>query len=123
MSTLIAKLTPMVETGAWLIRFVTLGKYLEAYTRGETTGALRTLMKLQPVSATLAVLPWEVVVELNRIDHTMMMEGGATPNVALALLSSSLLSKIDLNSVPMEERDITEVSVGGGRFDLNRYYF
>jgi hypothetical protein len=63
-----------------------------------------------------------VVVELNRIDRTTMTEGGATPDVALALLSSSLLSKIDLNSVPMEERDITEVSVGGGRFDLNRYY-
>jgi hypothetical protein len=53
----------------------------------------------------------------------MMMEGGATHNVASALLSLLLLSKIDLNSVPMEERDITEVSVGGGRFDLNRYYF
>ncbi len=113
----------MFETGTWLITLVTLGKYLEAYARGETAGALRTLMKLQPVSATLAVLPREVVVKLNRINRTTMTEGGATPDVALALLSLSLLSKIDLNSVPMEEWDITEVSVGGGRFDLNRYYF
>jgi hypothetical protein len=111
------------ETGAWLITFVTLGKYLEAYARGETAGALHTLMKLQPVLATLAVLPREVVLELNRIDRTTMTEGGATPNVASALLLSSLLSKINLNSIPMEERDITEVSVGGGRFDLNWYYF
>ncbi len=123
MSTLISKLTPMFETGAWLITFVTLGKYLKAYTRGETASALRTLMKLQPVSGMLAVLPREVVVELNRIDRTTMTEEGATPDVALASLSSLLLSKINLNSVPMEERDITEVSVGGGRFDLNRYYF
>ncbi len=123
MLTLIAKLMPMFETGAWLITFVILGKYLEAYARGETAGALRTLMKLQPVLVTLAVLPREVVIELNRINRTRMMEGGATPDVALASLSSSLLSKIDLNSVPMEEQDITEVSVGGGRFDLNRYYF
>ncbi len=43
--------------------------------------------------------------------------------MASASLLSLLLSKIDLNSVPMEEQDITEVSVGGGRFDLNRYYF
>jgi hypothetical protein len=119
----IAKLTPMFETGAWLITFVTLGKYLEAYARGETAGALCTLMKLQLVLATLAVLPREIVVELNRIDRTTMTEGGATPDVALASLLSLLLSKIDLNSVPMEEREITEVSVGGGRFDLNRYYF
>ena len=112
----------MFETGAWLITFVMLGKYLKAYARGETAGALLTLMKLQPVSATLAVLPWEVVVELNRIDHTMMMEGGATPNVALAFLLSLLLSKINLNSVPTEEQDITEVSVGGGRFDTGTIF-
>jgi cation transport ATPase len=72
MLTLIVKLTPMFETGAWLITFVTLGKYLEAYARGETAGALLTLMKLQPVSATLAVLPQEVVIELDRINRTMM---------------------------------------------------
>ncbi len=72
MSMLIAKLMPMFETGAWLITFVTLGKYLEVYVRGDTAGALRTLMKLQPVSATLAVLPREVVVKLYRIDHTTM---------------------------------------------------
>ncbi len=123
MLTLIAKLTPMLETGAWLITFVTLGKYLEAYARGETAGALRTLMKLQPVSGMLAMLPREVIVELNRIDRTTMTEGGATSNVASASLSLLLSSKIDLNSVPMEERDIMEVSVGGGRFDLNWYYF
>ncbi len=72
MSMSIAKLTPVFETGAWLITFVTLGKYLEAYMRGETAGALCTLMKLQPVSATLAVLPREVVVKFDRIDHTTM---------------------------------------------------
>ncbi len=62
----------MFKTGAWPITFITLGKYLEAYARGETTGALRTLMKLQPVLATLAVLPREIVVELERIEHTTM---------------------------------------------------
>jgi hypothetical protein len=123
MSMSITKLRPMFKTGAWLIMFVKLGKYLEAYARGETANALCTLMKLQPVLATLAVLPQEVVVELNQINPTTMTERGATPDVALALLSSLLLSKIDLNSVPMEEQDITEVSVGGGRFDLNRNYF
>jgi Cu+-exporting ATPase len=72
MLTLIAKLTPMFETGAWLITFITLGKYLEAYTRGETASVLCTLMKLQPILAMLAVLPREVVVKLDRIDCTTM---------------------------------------------------
>ena len=62
----------MFETGAWLITFVTLGKYLEAYARGETPGALCTLMKLQPVLAMLAVLLREVVIELDQIDCTTM---------------------------------------------------
>jgi Cu+-exporting ATPase len=108
----VAKLTPTFETGAWLITFVTLGKYLEAYARGETAGALRTLMKLQPVSATLAVLPREVVNELDKLDEGT--GGGADREnfVPSAASASSLLSKIDLNSVPTEERDITEVRVG-----------
>ncbi|KAL3826912.1 hypothetical protein ACHAXA_005992 [Cyclostephanos tholiformis] len=105
----VSKLTPMFETGAWLITFVTLGKYLEAYARGETTGALRMLMKLQPVTATLAILTGEVVDELDGIDSTMMT---TTAKGASASSWSSLISKIDLNSIPTEERDKTEVRVG-----------
>ena len=53
----IMKLTTTFETGAWLITFVTLGKFLESYARGKTAGALQTLMELQPVSATRVILP------------------------------------------------------------------
>jgi len=45
-------LKPTFETGAMLLSFVTLGKYLEAYARGKTASALQTLMELQPVIAT-----------------------------------------------------------------------
>ncbi|KAL3773832.1 hypothetical protein ACHAW5_006429 [Stephanodiscus triporus] len=102
----VAKLAPTFETGAWLITFVTLGKYLEAYAKGETAGALRTLMKLQPVSATLVVLPREVVDELDGI-HDGLGANREDPDSAF-----SLPSTIDLNSVPTEERDISEVRVG-----------
>jgi Cu+-exporting ATPase len=108
----VAKLTPTFETGAWLITFVTLGKYLEAYARGETAGALRTLMKLQPVSATLAVLPREVVDELDKLDEGTGGVEDREDSAHSAAPTSSLLSRIDLNSVPTEERDITEVRVG-----------
>jgi cation transport ATPase len=66
MLTSIAKLTPMFDTGAWLITFVTLGKYLEAYARGETAGALCMLIKLQPILATLAVLPGKLSLSWTR---------------------------------------------------------
>lgn len=48
---------PTFETGAMLITFVTLGKYLESYAKGKTASALQTLMELQPVIATHCDIP------------------------------------------------------------------
>ncbi len=61
----VMKLTPTFDTGAWLITFITLGNILEAYARGKTAGALQTLTELHPVSATRAILPQEVMDDLN----------------------------------------------------------
>jgi len=95
----VALLTPTFETGAWLITFVTLGKYLEAYARGETASALKTLMKLQPVNATRAILPESVIAELNTgLDEI-------TNIVKFA-------SMIDLHSIPTEEKDVSEIKIG-----------
>lgn len=43
---------PTFETGAMLLTFVTLGKYLESFARGKTSSALQALMELQPLIAT-----------------------------------------------------------------------
>lgn len=95
----VAFLTPTFETGAWLITFVTLGKYLEAYAKGETANALRTLMKLQPANATRAILPATVIAELNTgLDEI-------TNIITFA-------SKIDLHSIPTEEKDVSEIKIG-----------
>ena len=48
-------LKPTFETGAMLLTFVTLGKFLEAYARGKTASALQHLMELQPASAARVV--------------------------------------------------------------------
>ena len=50
-------LMPTFETGAMLITFVTLGKFLEAYAKGKTASALQTLMELQPLIATRCDIP------------------------------------------------------------------
>ncbi|KAL9185815.1 hypothetical protein ACHAXT_003592 [Thalassiosira profunda] len=92
------KLAPSFETGAMLITFVTLGKYLEAYARGKTAGALQKLMELQPVSATRAVLPQDVLEELS----------ATNANEALTLV----FAKVDLSSVATEEKDISEIAIG-----------
>lgn len=105
----VMKLTPTFETGAWLITFVTLGKYLEAYARGKTAGALQTLMELQPVSATRAILSQEVMDELNcKLDAVLKLKEGGEIRHNLPVV----LSKIDLNSIPTEESDISEIRVG-----------
>jgi len=104
----IMKLKPTFETGAWLITFVTLGKYLEAYARGKTAGALQTLMELQPVSATSVILPADISNELDNIDNNESSMDRDEQQTAI----SSIFSKVDLNSIPTEEKDISEVSSG-----------
>jgi len=104
----IMKLKPTFETGAWLITFVTLGKYLEAYARGKTAGALQTLMELQPVSATRVILPVDISNELDNIDNNESSMDRDEQQTAI----SSIFSKVDLNSIPTEEKDISEVSSG-----------
>lgn len=42
---------PTFATGAMLLTFVTLGKFLESFAKGKTASALQSLMELQPVSA------------------------------------------------------------------------
>ena len=42
---------PMFTTGATLISFVTLGKFLESYAKGKTASSIQTLLSLQPVIA------------------------------------------------------------------------
>ena len=97
-------LTPTFETGAWLITFVTLGKYLEAYARGKTAGALQTLMELQPVSATRAKLPQDIMDELNKESDVEEEEEKD--------LISRVFRNIDLSSLPTEEEDISNIRIG-----------
>jgi len=49
-------LEPTFATGAMLLTFVTLGKFLEAYAKGKTASALQTLMELQPNFASRVVM-------------------------------------------------------------------
>ena len=44
------------ETAAMLITFVALGNWLQAYTRGETSSAVRALLELEPSEATILEL-------------------------------------------------------------------
>lgn len=105
----IFELTPTFETGAWLITFVTLGKYLEAYARGKTAGALRTLMELQPVSASRALLPEDILEKVNDLDEA---ENTTKFGLEESIDFGSAFQNIDLNSIQTEEKDISEIKIG-----------
>jgi len=107
-SSSIRNLTPTFETGAWLITFVTLGKYLEAYARGKTAGALQTLMELQPVSATRAILPPEIIEQLKKEGSNLKLLEGKEEGEVI----SEVFSKLDLNSLRTEEKDISDIRIG-----------
>jgi P-type Cu+ transporter len=47
----------MFTTGATLISFVTLGKFLESYAKGKTASSIQTLLSLQPVNADKVMMP------------------------------------------------------------------
>jgi len=103
----IMDLVPTFETGAWLITFVTLGKYLEAYARGKTAGALQTLMELQPVSATRAILPDDVLKMMKEVQSSEEMDAEEkNDNI------TKIFSKVHVNSLPTEEKDISEIRIG-----------
>ena len=100
----ILQLSTTFETGAWLITFVTLGKFLESYARGKTAGALQTLMELQPVSATRVILPTNVIEKMTKLQNDLI--GDEEIDYTLAFEDANL------NSIPTEEKDIAEVQIG-----------
>lgn len=46
------RMSPTFATGAMLLMFVSLGKFLECYAKGKTASAIKSLMELQPIIAT-----------------------------------------------------------------------
>ncbi|KAL3803371.1 hypothetical protein HJC23_009335 [Cyclotella cryptica] len=104
------ELTPTFETGAWLITFVTLGKYLEASARGKTAGALKTLMELQPVSATSVSLPREIAERVEEFDHATRTTENTGMEKSMDL--GSVFSSINLNTIQTEEKDISQIKIG-----------
>ena len=56
------------ETAGMVPTLITIGKTLEAYSKGKTTSALKSLLKLKPKKATLIVDDKEVVVEASNVN-------------------------------------------------------
>ena len=76
---------PMFTTGATLITFVTLGKFLESYAKGKTASSIQTLLSLQPVIADKVMVEDSTNTKSNKND--------------IHILQSSVVEEVNINNV------------------------
>ncbi|MBR2407051.1 MAG: heavy metal translocating P-type ATPase [Clostridia bacterium] len=96
------------ESAAMILALITVGKLLEARSKGKTTDALRELMKLTPKTATVVRDGEEVVVavaEVRRGDVFVVRPGESVPVDGLILEGHSALDESALTgeSVPVDK--------------------
>ena len=96
------------ESAAMILTLITVGKMLEARSKGKTTDALKSLMKLSPKSAIIQKegLELEVPIEQVKIgDHFVVRPGENIPVDGLVLEGSSAVNEAALTgeSIPVDK--------------------
>lgn len=112
------------ESTAIILVFITLGKTLEAYSKGKTTTALRALADLSPAEATVIRNGEEIVVrveELNVGDIFIVRPGGRIPADGVVIGGNGAVDESALTgeSIPVDKSVGHSVSAG----TLNLYGF
>ncbi len=105
------------ESAATILTLITLGKTLEARSKGKTTDALRSLMQLAPDRATLIVdgVETEVLVSaLKKGDHFAVRPGERIPVDGVVIKGSSAVDESALTgeSIPVDKAEGAGVSAG-----------
>ena len=103
------------ESAAMILTLITVGKMLEARSKGKTTDALKSLMKLAPQTATLLQEGAEVTVPIAQVkkgDLFVVRPGENIPVDGLVLEGSSAVNESDLTgeSIPVDKAAGDKVS-------------
>ena len=103
------------ESAAMILTLITLGKLLEAYSKGKTTDALRGLMALVPPQATLLVGDKEQVVPVEQVkvgDTFVVRPGESIPVDGVILTGEGAMneSAISGESIPVDKGAGDEVT-------------
>ena len=103
------------ESAAMILTLITVGKMLEARSKGKTTDALKSLMKLAPQTATLLREGAEVTVPIAQVkkgDLFVVRPGENTPVDGLVLEGSSAVNESALTgeSIPVDKAAGDKVS-------------
>lgn len=98
------------ESAAMILALITVGKMLEARSKGKTTDALKGLMKLAPKTVTLWADGQEMVVPVERIkkgDMFVVRPGEAVPVDGIILEGSCAVNESALTgeSIPVDKKE------------------
>ncbi len=105
------------ESAAMILALITIGKMLEARSKGRTTDALRGLMQLAPQTATVERKGEEITVpiaEVARGDVFVVRPGESIPVDGVVLSGSSAVDESSLTgeSIPVDKSEGSTVSAG-----------
>ena len=103
------------ESAAMILTLITVGKMLESYSKGKTTNALKSLMKMAPKTATLVREGQEVTVPIDTVekgDIFVVRPGENIPVDGLVLEGTSAVNEAALTgeSIPVDKAPGDSVS-------------
>ena len=103
------------ESAAMILTLITVGKMLEAHSKGKTTDALKGLMKLAPQKAVLLIEGEEKEVPIDQVkkgDLFMVKPGENIPVDGIVVKGSSAVNEAALTgeSIPVDKAEGDEVS-------------
>lgn len=103
------------ESAAMILTLITVGKMLEAKSKGRTTDALKSLMELAPQSAVLLRDGKEVTVPIDEVktgDIFVVRPGGSIPTDGIIIEGSSAINEAALTgeSIPVDKVEGDSVS-------------
>lgn len=105
------------ESSAMILTLITVGKTLEAYSKGKTTSALKELMKLKPKTAVKVVDGKEATVPIEEIsigDTVRLYAGASVPVDAVVISGNGAVDEAALTgeSIPVDKTFGDKVSAG-----------
>ena len=103
------------ESAAMILTLITIGKMLEAHSKGKTTNALKSLMKLAPKTANVFRNGTEVTVDIDQVrrgDVFVVRPGENIPVDGIVLEGTSAVNEAALTgeSLPVDKQPGSEVS-------------
>lgn len=105
------------ESAAMILTLITVGKMLEAYSKGKTTNAIKSLLALAPKTATLLIDGRETVVTVDKVkkgDIFVVRPGESIPVDALITDGNTAVDESALTgeSIPVDKSFGDAVSAG-----------